>query len=159
VRVLGDEVDEPHEEAYVDAAVDEPTPAVLLDRRGTLTIVGDDFCARSPGYWKLHPEQWPVEYLILGDLEYDQPGLLELLDTSGSRDMANTVARHLIAVELDLAAGSDPLILPDVEEAHAYLAEYPPGSNPRRADRARGEELEMRLDAYYDPTCGDDEEE
>jgi hypothetical protein len=41
-------------------------------------------------------------------------------------------------------------------EADAFLALYPPGSNPRGAARQEAEQLKDLLDAYNNTSCGGD---
>jgi hypothetical protein len=36
-------------------------------------------CVRGQGYWKNHPDQWPVTELQLGNVTYDQQQLLDIL--------------------------------------------------------------------------------
>ncbi len=67
---------------------------VVLDDPGTVTIVDGRPCARSPGYWKTHPEAWPVSWLKLGSVVYGVPELqiplsgldIRILRTYDSRD-------------------------------------------------------------------------
>ncbi len=94
-----------------------------------------------------------VGRLALGDQQIDQSGTLALLQYGGS-DAASKLARQLITTELNLAVGSDPLdILATVEAAHAFLADWPPGSRPRGPDRAEANRLKDILDAYNNPGC------
>ena len=108
-------------------------PVVPSIRGATAAILNDDFCPRSPGFWKNHPEDWPVDYLVLGGVEYGAAELLELLEYNGP-DAASKLARQLVATKLNLAVGSDPFIVPVVEEADLFLVDFPPGSNPRGVD-------------------------
>src|SRR5215813_11573939 len=39
-------------------------------------------CVRGQGYWKNHPDQWPVTQLQLGNNTYDQDELLSILNQS-----------------------------------------------------------------------------
>jgi hypothetical protein len=45
-------------------------------------------------------------------------------------DLSLEVARELTSTRLALRMGSDPYILPTADAADAYLAVYPPGSEP-----------------------------
>ncbi|MCP4660276.1 MAG: hypothetical protein GY856_33160, partial [bacterium] len=69
----------------------------------------DDFCPRSHGYWKNHTELWPVDWLVLGGMEYDAAELYALLRYNG-RDAASKLALQLVATKLNLVRGSDPRI-------------------------------------------------
>jgi len=156
VTVLGDDVHEPHETFFLDlAGVTRPAGGegvVLLDPRGEGLIVNDDFCARSPGFWKTHGELWPTDWLVLGEVEYDVAGLLDLLDYHGP-DASTHLARQLVATRLNLLVGSDPDIRPVVEDADAFLAAFPPGSNPQKDDKKAANAIKDLLDAYNNPSC------
>lgn len=152
VPIVGDTVDEPAETLFLDAGPIDPDDVVGLDPRGTLTLLDDDFCRRSPGYWKTHREQWPVDWLLLGAVEYDDTALMDFLRYGGS-DGSTRLARHLTATKLNLARGSDPWILPTVEAADAFLALLPPGSRPGGDDLSRANALKDELDAYNNSGC------
>ncbi len=154
VEILGDTEHELHEDFFVELREIEPAGlAVAPQPRGRVSILNDDFCARSPGYWQHHSDLWPLSELALGDQQIDQSGTLALLQYGGS-DAASKLARQLITTELNLAVGSDPLdILATVEAAHAFLADWPPGSRPRGPDRAEANRLKDILDAYNNPGC------
>src|SRR6185436_10974221 len=70
VPVVGDKVDEPNESFFLNLALAPGSAAVLADPQGKATIWNDDFCQRSPGYWKTHPAVWPVGELQLGGVWY-----------------------------------------------------------------------------------------
>jgi hypothetical protein len=77
---------------------------------GSLTTVDPDeyACPLSHGYWKTHLEVWPVDSLFLGELEYDDMSLLELLHMPTRGDASINLAKQLIAAKLNLALGSEP---------------------------------------------------
>ena len=154
VPVVGDEVDEATEVFHLDLleVVTDSQLVVTLEPRGDGTILDDDFCTRGPGYWKNHTEVWPVDYLVLGDVEYEADELLALLRYRGP-DASFILAHHLVATKLNLAAGSDPVILPTVEAADLFLIDFPPGSNPRGADRQTALAIKDELDAYNNMDC------
>jgi hypothetical protein len=77
-------------------------------------------CTLTPGYWKNHPESWPVMSLVLGDETYTQAELLALLESSAVGDSSLILARHLIAALLNGGA-SDPAISATIAAAHAWL--------------------------------------
>ena len=56
---------------------------------------------------------------------------------------ADHLARQLVATKLNLAAGSDPSILPAVAEADVFLELFPPGSDPQGEDRELAEALNL----------------
>ena len=155
VPIVQDEVEEPAEDFFADLAnVLGPYGPVLLDPQGIGTILDQRRCPRSPGYWKNHTELWPVSWLRIGDEVYDAAGLLELLQYGGP-DASSTLARQLVASKLNLANGADPFIVPTVEAADAFLALFPPGSDPSGADRDEGLAIKDELDAYNNLDCQD----
>jgi len=60
------------------------------------------------GFWKNHPELWPVSSLTLGSQAYAQAELLTLLTSPVAGDASVLLARQLIAAKLNIANGSDP---------------------------------------------------
>ncbi len=114
---------------------------------------GDPWCPRTPGYWKNHLEVWPVSELTIGGVTYDEAGILDLLRYGGP-DASTRLAKHLATTMLNLAMGSDDSIQSTVDEANAFLADHPPGSNPRGKLRGIANALKDVLDAYNnDPAC------
>jgi len=155
VPVVGDEVEEPTETFVVDLY--NPVSSgglVVLDPEGVGTILDDDFCQRSHGYWKTDEEVWPVDWLEMGGVEYEFEELMAFLEYNGP-DATLVLAKQLVATKLNLARGSEPSILPVVEDADTFLAVYPPGSNPRGEDREYGLGLKTQLDSY-NTACPDE---
>ncbi len=66
----------------------------------------------SQGYWKNHPDAWPVASLALGSNTYSKAELLTILNTaigSGkSTDASLLLADQLITAKLNIANGLDP---------------------------------------------------
>ncbi len=104
-----------------------------VDPRGDGGIVDAEFCPRSPDFWKSHSEDWPVDHLALGGVEYQQPELLDFLNYDGP-DASLKLVRQLVASKLDLAGASDPSIRRTVVEADRFLVDFPPGSKPKDQD-------------------------
>ena len=148
VPILGDTLYEGHEKFRLDLSLPpQDGDVVLLDPQGTGLILDDDFCARTPGYWKNHAELWPVDFLVLGGREYEKAQLLVMLAYS-AEDAASVLAHHLIATKLNLLVGSEPSIVPKVGEADAFLTTHPVGSDPQGADRDKGLAIKDALDRY-----------
>lgn len=116
-----------------------------------------DFCNRGTGYWKNHPQDWPVMDLDLGGENLNQASLLDILNTPASGDATVILARALITAKLNLAGGGhdDAGI---IAEADAYLTEHPVFSNPRRADRKAALAFMGDLGALNQGDCPDDPE-
>ena len=159
VPVVGDLIDEPDETFSVELSAATPAgEAVLADPTGIGTILNDDWCPRTRGYWKNHVEAWPVDFLVIGGVEYDAAGVLELLRYGGP-DPSSRLASHQAATKLNLARGGREreTILLTVEAADAFLALNPPGSGVKGAERDEANRLKDLLDAYNNGiggTCG-----
>jgi len=88
------------------------------------------------GYWKNHPEAWPVDSLTIGGVTYTQQRLLGILWNAKAKDATSMLAAQLIAAKLNVANGVDPTSISDtINAADAFLETHPLGSNPRGADR------------------------
>jgi hypothetical protein len=65
-------------------------------------------CVFGQGYWKNHPDQWPVTELQLGNVTYTQEELLSILHQSVRGNGLVLLAHQLIAAKLNIANGTDP---------------------------------------------------
>jgi uncharacterized protein (TIGR03382 family) len=89
---------------------------------------GEDNSARTPGYWKNHPESWPVTSLTIGGQVYSQACLLDVMSLPTRGDVRIRLIAHLIAAKLNLLPNSiegigstDPSIQPTVDAADQFL--------------------------------------
>ena len=64
-------------------------------------------CVFSQGFWKNHPEAWPVTELQLGNLTYNQQELLSILRQPVRGNGLVLLAHQLIAAKLNIANGAD----------------------------------------------------
>jgi len=152
VPILGDREDEPHEILFLSVEPTAPRELVHLDVEGIGTIFNDDFCPEKVAFWKNHPESWPIDYLVLGDVEYERVGLMGFLDYSGP-NVPSRLAQQLVATKLNLEVGSDPEVWPLVDEVDGYLIEHPPQSKPERDEQKRGRALIKALKSYNTGQC------
>jgi len=81
-------------------ATSTPTP--------TPTATPSGVCPLTIGYWKNHPNAWPVNTLMLGSQTYTKTELLNILNNPGAGDASMILAVQLIAAKLNIANGSDP---------------------------------------------------
>jgi len=81
-------------------------------------------CPLTQGYWKNHPNAWPVTSLTIGGATYTQAQLLTILGTPPKQGNAVLILGHqLIAAELNIANGSDPSpILATILDADSLLS-------------------------------------
>ena len=118
-------------------------------------------CPKSPGYWKNHPDDWPVIEMWIGSDILEKPVLLNILNNmkldgspAKSRDMSMKLAKFLIAVKLNLAAGSAPKDIESVVVAadEFLLYDYPPGSCPKGSSKELARQLKNTLEEYIQDT-------
>lgn len=67
-----------------------------------------NYCTYTQGYWENHPEAWPVDSLMLGNVLYNQTQLLAIFDESVGGNGLISLAHQLIAAKLNLANGAWP---------------------------------------------------
>ena len=81
----------------------------------TLPCVGSP-CTYTQGYWRTHPDAWPVTSLTLGTVTYQAAQLMAILDNPAQGNGLVILAHQLIAAKLNIANGADPT---DVAQAAA----------------------------------------
>jgi hypothetical protein len=97
------------------------TPTATPTPTPTGTPVG---CVFGQGYWKNHPEAWPVTELQLGNVSYDQQQLLDILHQPVRGNGLVSLAHHLIAAKLNIANGADPsCIQQTIADADALIGD------------------------------------
>jgi hypothetical protein len=81
---------------------------------GTVRLnTGGRYCAQPgvcvflQGFWKNHPEAWPVTELQLGNVTYNQQELLSILRQPVRGNGLVLLAHQLIAAKLNIANGAD----------------------------------------------------
>ena len=124
---------------------DEDTAVVGLIPTGTGT----------PGFWKNHPELWPVagSRVLVGDwnhnwtcdltetcLDLTAEEALAALSTAPRGDMTWNLGRPLVAAWLNVSAGNDPSCVVDsINAAIGWLLTHPLGSGVGGGDPAWGD--------------------
>jgi hypothetical protein len=104
----------------------------------------------TPGYWKNHPEAWPVSSITVGGVTYSKAQAIALLGKTG-KDKTITMFQSLVSAMLSVKAGNDgSCISAAIAQGNAWLAAYPVGSNVAggSAARAAGDPVHITLDAY-----------
>lgn len=67
-------------------------------------VLAQNGCAVfTQGFWKTHPEAWPVEKVKLGEMEYDKEQLLSILHRPVRGNGLVALAHQLIAAKLNVA--------------------------------------------------------
>jgi hypothetical protein len=102
---------------------------------------------RTIGYWKTHPENWPVNTLIIANKTYSQNQLLTILNNPSNSDKRNILMKQLIATMLNVANGTDVSCINNtVQSANQWLI-----NNPKTISKQAwviGEGLKNILDDY-----------
>jgi hypothetical protein len=85
-----------------------PSPTPTATATATATPTGTPSgCVFGQGYWKNHPDQWPVTELQLGNVTYTQEELLSILHQPVRGNGLVLLAHQLIAAKLNIANGAD----------------------------------------------------
>ena len=74
----------------------------------TLACTGGSSCTYSQGYWRNHPNVWPVTSLTLGTVTYQAAELMAILDGPARGNGLVILVHQLIAAKLNIANGADP---------------------------------------------------
>ena len=103
------------------------------------------------GYWKNHPNLWPVNSLTLGSVTYTKMQLIGILNSPTTGDASVILAKAEISALLNLANGSNPTPICDtIADADAALAgcTVPCSVSPRTVLGQRMVSDGNRLDSY-----------
>lgn len=67
---------------------------------------GSTECVHSQGYWKTHPEAWPLANIKLGNIIYTKAQCLLIWNTPAEGNGLISLAHQLMAAKLNIAAGA-----------------------------------------------------
>jgi len=105
----------------------------------------------TPGYWKNHPEAWPVQSISVGGKTYTKAEAIAWLGKVG-KDKTTTMFSSLVPAKLNVLIDNDPsCVSSTIAAADAWMATYGPvGSNVSASSYAWsvGEPLHKQMDAY-----------
>lgn len=105
----------------------------------------------TPGYWKNHPEAWPVSEITVGGRTYTRDEAIAWMWTSGS-DKTLTMFNSLVSAMLNVKIGNDGnCVASTIESANTWMATYGPvGSRVHASSLAwkRGEPMHRLMDNY-----------
>jgi hypothetical protein len=116
-------------------------------------------CTFTPGYWKNHPEAWPVTSLMVGCQEYSQAQLLNIFDYPTQGDITVILFHHLVAAKLNVLSGSDDYIMEYIEDGDDFLCDHPLLSSPFGELKDEAEYIKDHLADYNEIECEEEEEE
>jgi hypothetical protein len=106
------------------------------------------------GYWKTHPEAWPVDAITIGGVTYTKEDAIAIMETPERGDKTYTMFRELVCAKLNELNGNDASCISDtIFAADAWMTEteYPVGSNVRDDSTAwldEGADLYEELNKY-----------
>jgi hypothetical protein len=104
----------------------------------------------TPGYWKNHPEAWPVGSITVGSVMYTKAQAIAWLNGTG-KDKTVTMFQSLVSAMLNVMIGNDgSCINVAIGQGNAWLTTYPLGSGVAggSAAWAAGNPIHNALDAY-----------
>jgi hypothetical protein len=154
----------PGEGGTVEIGVSNPAPAELsvrilasgvgitVDADREYVVESDCTGVRTQGYWKNHPDAWPVENLELGGENYTAAEALALLGSPVAGDAALSLFHQAVAATLNVENGApDACVVDALADADAWLAANPPGTGVTPGSAAwsgGGEAIKDELDDY-----------
>lgn len=105
----------------------------------------------TPGYWKNHPEAWPVASISVGGVSYTKAEAIAWLDKVG-KDKTITMFSSLVPAMLNVIIGNDgSCVASTIDTANQWMATYGPvGRNVQASSFAWkvGEPMHRQLDNY-----------
>ena len=112
-------------------------------------------CTLTQGFWKNHPEAWPVDMMIVGGAPYNKAQLIVLLSTPSRGDATYILAKQLIAAQLNVLSGADSSgVASLINDAEAWLFEQGLGSWPEGDARVVGIQRASQLDDFSNGLSG-----
>ena len=104
----------------------------------------------TPGYWKNHPEAWPVANITVGGVSYTKAQAIAWLGKTG-KDKTTTIFASYVSAWLSVKIGNDPsCVSAAMAFADSWLATHPVGSNVAGSSAAwqAAEPSHQTMDAY-----------
>jgi len=108
----------------------------------------------TPGYWKNHPDAWPVDEITIGGETYSKDDAIEIMNTPEKGDKTYTLFRALVAARLNVLIGNKSCCIQrTINAADAWMATYGPvGSGVKAGGKCSpwrdAEPLYKKLDDY-----------
>jgi hypothetical protein len=124
---------------------------VYMDADFCFTKVQSGPGTGTPGYWKTHPEAWPVDSITIGGRTYTKAQAIRLIGMAEKGDKTLTVFRHLACAKLNVLIGNASACIDgDIEKADDWMAIHPVGSKVKGSSAAWAEisGTATRLDSY-----------
>ncbi len=91
----------------------------------------------TPGYWKNHPEAWPVESITIGGVTYTKAEAINKMQTKKDRDKTYDLFRALVSAKLNVLIGNaQGCVYGTILTADDWMAEHPVGSGVKANSNA-----------------------
>jgi len=132
-----------------------------------LSLTGDElFCfdeceepgTGTPGYWKNHPEAWPVDDITIGGTSYPKEEAIDLMKEPTKGDKTFNMFEQLVAAKLNVLIGNDDsCIATEIAAADAWMTTNPVRSGVSASSDAwkdPGSALHTKLDDYNNGLLG-----
>jgi hypothetical protein len=103
-----------------------------------------------PGYWKNHPDAWPVSSILVGGKSYTTDEAIYWLGRVG-KDKTTTMFAALVPAMLNVMIGNDgSCVNAAIAAGNVWMTTYPVGSNVAASSYAWsiGQPTQQTLDAY-----------
>jgi hypothetical protein len=113
-------------------------------------------CTYTPGFWKNHEEDWPVDALRVGCVDYTKAELLDIFDWPTRGDMTIKLFHHLVAAKLNVLSGAPDYIMGSITAGDDFLYTIPLGSKPSGMAKNEAEDIKDALADYNEIPCYDD---
>jgi hypothetical protein len=109
----------------------------------------------TPGYWKNHPEAWPVSSVTVGGVSYTKQQAIDILNSSVTKDKRYTMFSSLVPALLNVKIGNDDSCVSEaIAAAQHWMTTYGPITDPAKAVAASsyawkvGEPTHRKMDNY-----------
>ncbi|MBI3537664.1 MAG: hypothetical protein HY070_08925, partial [Chloroflexi bacterium] len=122
----------------------------------TNTPSGGTNCTYTQGFWKTHPEAWPVQTISIGGVNYSKTDAINnIFNVQPNGDATYILAQQLLAAKLNVLKGADnSAVASTMTNADAFLQAHPLGSNPQGTDRDSAIAMAATLDDYNNGRIG-----
>jgi hypothetical protein len=88
-------------------------------------------CAHTAGWWREHPDDWPVGEVLVGGVSYTKAQAGALMAGSSCADASKCLAKQLIGALLNVLSGAFAAPAEDaIALAQAFLVAHPVGTKP-----------------------------
>lgn len=106
----------------------------------------------TPGFWKNHPDAWPVDEITIGGVNYTKDQAISWLNAPVKGDKTITLFAMLVSAKLNVLIGNESsCVSTTIEAADLWFSTYGPAGSGVKADSAawsEGGPLSATLDDY-----------